>query len=29
MSEIMMKVYYGMCVDMPHNIKEVVENAKE
>lgn len=29
MSEIMMKVYYGTHVDMPYNIKEIVENRNE
>ena len=29
MSEIMMKVYFGTHVDMPYNIKEVVETAEE
>ena len=29
MSEIMMKVYFGTHVDMPYNIKEVVENTEE
>ena len=29
MSEIMMKVYYGTHVDLPYNIREVVENTEE
>ena len=26
MSEIMMKTYYGVHVDMPYNVKETIEN---
>lgn len=29
MSEIMMKIYFGVHVDMPYNIKEIVENKEE
>ncbi len=29
MSEIMMKIYYGMHVDTPYSIKETVENVEE
>ena len=29
MSEIMMKTYYGVHVDMPYNIMEVIENTDE
>ena len=27
MSEIMMKTYYGVHVDMPYNIMEVIDNS--
>lgn len=29
MSEILMKTYYGTHIDMPYNIKEIVENMEE
>jgi hypothetical protein len=29
MSEMLMKIYYGVKVDVPYNIREVVENTEE